>query len=168
MYDPFTVIIYFLSAVLQADAAFLGLGMVFIVYRMQTLYSQYQGWVTTLLPINEPNDVAQDCNKLLQENVTQSDVDEIVDRRKSTRFRIAFDFIATFQSKRRTELTRLILPLVFAGLHCICVSILLWQMNYIPKDSVPIIILSLGCILLITFIASLIWLLLAAFTSLKQ
>lgn len=168
MSDPFTSLLYFFSAVLEADAAILGLGIVFIVYKMQTLYSEYQDWVTTLIPINVPNDVAPDCDKLLRKGVTKDEVEEILKRRMPTRFGVAFESIANFDSKRDKERWRLIPPVLFFGIHCFLTSTVLWSFRCLSTNTIPNSIFVWGWVILISFGLLLAWLFIVAYLSLRR
>ena len=168
MSDPYTSLLYFFSAVLQADAAILGLGIVFIVYKMQTLYSEYQDWVTTLIPINVPPSVAPDCDKLLRKDVTKEEVEEILERRRPTRFGVAFESIANFSSKRNKERWRLMPPVVLFGIHCFLTSTVLWSFRCLPKNAIPNFIFVWGWVVLISFGLLLAWLFVVAYLSLRQ
>lgn len=168
MSDTFTVLLYFLSAILQADAAILGLGIVFIVYRMQTLYSEYQNWVSTLIPINVPADVAPDCDKLLRQGITQVEIEEILSRRRPTRFGVAFESIAAFPTNRRNEMWRLIPPIAMVGIHCVITAVTLWSLYCVSRASITNSTLFFGWVILFSFAVSLVWLFIAAYFSLKR
>jgi hypothetical protein len=134
MNDPFyTVALYLFSALLQADAAILGLGIVFIIFRLQHIYNVYQPYVTRLLSSDDQS-VPLDCNKITK-GVTTQEADEILARYKVHKDRHlfpAFEFIIEYQPRINNIKRTFIPPMITVAAHCLLSSISLWYMSFLP------------------------------------
>jgi hypothetical protein len=131
--ESYTVALYLFSSFLQADAAILGLGIVFIVYRLQHLYNVYQPYVTLLLGCDLMG-VPQECRKLLK-GATEAEEKEILTKFKGHRFEPAFEFIIESQDLLRDIKRKFIPPLIVVAVHCIVSGISLWYLSFISQVS---------------------------------
>jgi hypothetical protein len=131
--ESFTVALYLFSSLLQADAAILGLGIVFVVYRLQHLYGVYQPYVTLLLGCDLPG-APQDCRKIIK-GANVQEVDQILAKYKEHRFSPAFEFIAESRRSLQEIKRRFVPPLIVVALHCLISAVSLWYMSFISRDS---------------------------------
>jgi len=126
MNDTFTTGLYVFSSLLQADAAILGLGAVFIVYRLQSLYSQQSAYVDILQKSTIPG-VPQACQTMLE-----GDPQKIATELKKfegNRYHPLLKFLAEMDRNLRTTRTGLISSLIVVALHCILSAACLWWMS---------------------------------------
>jgi hypothetical protein len=151
--DSYTVALYLFSSFLQADAAILGLGIVFIVYRLQHLYNVYQPYVTLLLGC-DLSGVPQECRKLLK-GATEEEEKDILKRYKGHRFEPAFEFIIESQDLLRDIKRTFIPPLIVVAVHSIISGFSLWYLSFISQNYAACYVRVWGGIVSIGFLFSL-------------
>jgi hypothetical protein len=152
--DSYTVALYLFSSFLQADAAILGFGIVFVVYRLQHLYNVYQPYVTILLG-SDLEGVPQACRKLLK-GATEAEKKEILVKYKGSRFEPAFEFLIDSQYLLSSIKLTFVPPLIVVAIHGIISGISLWFMSFIAQSSAQCYVRFWGGIVSIGFLFSLI------------
>jgi hypothetical protein len=127
----FTVALYLLSSLVQADAAILGLGAIFIIYKLQGLGSQYD-FALNYCSQNAPQRTAAFMMEFDKPNPDSLALDDLLADMKEPgqmlAVRVAGDYFRRIVKirKQQSEIQRLLkLPLIVIGVHTNIVAILL-------------------------------------------
>ena len=159
MNDTFTTGLYIFSSLLQADAAILGLGAVFIVYRLQSLYSQQQSYVD-ILQKSTIGGVPQASQIMLEGDPQRIAVE--LKKFEGNRYHPLLKFLAEMESSLRIARLGLIPSLILVALHCILCAIALWWMTRLSASNSQDFVQLVGGILVMLFAVVLIEVITAA------
>jgi hypothetical protein len=123
----FTTALYLFSSLLQADAAILGIGVVFIIYKLQDLNNRIQ-FATEVCRINEFN-LGQDAAYLMMKEKTDEEKGHILTKRKTSSIYPYLESLITIQGRIEEIKRKIKLPLLWIGIHCFLSSIFLWGLQ---------------------------------------
>lgn len=124
MNETLTTALYLFSSLLQADAAILGLGAIFIIYKMQSLDSRLNLALTMVGGMQ--NTKGSQAFLLMQASCDKARAPLLRSVVSSEKFS-EFEVIVTVPARLAQIRKKLILPLVVVALHCSACSVLLWH-----------------------------------------
>jgi hypothetical protein len=124
-----SVALYLLSALIQADAAILGLGIVSLVYQFQHQYNVFQPYVTDLLK-SKNKKVVQDCRRIVNK-ITKSEEERIIKHYINSQHYAAFEFLVQSKNKIQNTIKQFLPPLILVAFHCVLSAFSLWFMLFI-------------------------------------
>jgi hypothetical protein len=148
MNNTFTIGLYIFSSLLQADAAILGLCAVFIVYRLQSLYSQQQSYVD-ILQKSTISGVPQACAAMLE-----GDKDKIATELKKyegNRFHPLLKFLSDMDVKVQVATIGLIPSLIIVAAHSFLSAACLWLMSFLSPCVSNLFVQAIGGVFIFLF-----------------
>ena len=148
MNDIFTIGLYIFSSLLQADAAILGLGAVFIVYRLQSLYSQQSSYID-ILQKSTITGVPQACQTMLEGDQQKIAVE--LKKFERNRYHPLLKFLSEMEGNLRVMRIGLIPSLIIVAAHCILSALCLWWMTCLTASTTNGFVQIAGGIVIILF-----------------
>jgi hypothetical protein len=131
MDNTFTTGLYIFSSLIQADAAILGLGAVFVIYRLQSLYSQEQSHVDILHQY--PVQRVQRAVQIVMEG-DQQKIDEelkMFERQYPGYLFRSLKFLSENPSHIAAARKGFIPSLLLVAVHCFLSAACLWWMSLV-------------------------------------
>jgi len=130
--DPiFTTALYLFSALLQADAALLGLGAIFVIYRLQALENQFV-FIMQEIKVHGPGYISTATNLWVAK--TDEQKAELLKKSLSSPLIDPLEFVASLSEAKTTIKRTIKTPLVIIGSHLCATSVLLWLVPYMHRQ----------------------------------
>jgi len=150
MDNIFTTGLYIFSSLIQADAAILGLGAVFVIYRLQSLYSQEQSYIDILQNSGIPS-VQKACHVMI--GGTPLKMAEALNNFESQfpRYFKLLKFLSEKDGLVDAAKTGFIPSLILVAFHCFLSAACLWWMSYMCVLQVNRFVQIVGAIITILF-----------------
>jgi hypothetical protein len=115
---------------LQADAALLGFGAIFIIYKIQSLYNRYEHTFALTQTWREPTSPPDFYNKAAVDIITNHTIDgrvKILLKTKYDTVKVKYiELLITIPKKIDEIKTMIKLPIFTIGSHCVLSAICLW------------------------------------------
>jgi len=149
MDNTFTTGLYIFSSFIQADAAILGLGAVFVIYRLQSLYSQEQSYINIMLESGSLS-IHQACQTVMQgDPLNTAAVLEKFEHQP--RYFPLLKFLSEKDGLVAAAKTGFIPSLILVAVHCFLSAACLCLMSYVCVSQVNIFVQIVGAIVTILF-----------------
>lgn len=150
MDNRFTTGLYIFSSLIQADAAILGLGAVFVIYRLQSLYSQEQSYIDILLN-SQIQSVKDACDVMIGGNTLKMAEELKKFESKFPRYFPLLKFLSVKHGLVAAAKTGFIPSLILVAFHCFLSAACLWWMSYMCVSQVNKFVQIVGAIITILF-----------------
>lgn len=118
-----TTAFYLFSALLQADAALIGFGAIFVTYRLQALENQFS-FTMQEFKSHGPGFIGQATSLWVAK--TDEEKAEILKKSLNTKLITALEFVASLSEAKSTIKRTIKAPLIITGSHLCVSAILLW------------------------------------------
>ena len=149
MDNTFTTGLYIFSSLIQADAAILGLGAVFMIYRLQSIYSQEQSFIDILYK-SQTDSVKQACDVMIEGDPLKMD-DELKKFKNNPRYFKLLKFLSEKHGFVAAAKTGFIPSLILVAFHCFLSAACLWWMGYMYVSQVNRFVQIGGAIITVLF-----------------
>jgi len=131
MDGTFTTGLYIFSSLLQADAAILGLGAVFVIYRLQSLYTQEQSTIAILEKAG-----LQRVDDHLRNILSSRDPAKMKVALKDSELNFpgcypSFKFLSEMDGLIDDAKKGFVPSLILVAIHCFLSALCLWWMSYV-------------------------------------
>jgi hypothetical protein len=152
MQDIFTTYLYLFSSLLQADAAILGFGAIFVIYKLQSLDNRYQ---MAYDACQNAKGIIPEFSTKLMGGLSEDGIYDIISTTiHNPHIFKQMELLVTVPKRKEIVKNYVILPMFLIGFHCITTSILLWTAPVIVGTGigttlavVVLIVFSVGIIL---------------------
>jgi hypothetical protein len=150
MDNTFTTGLYIFSSFIQADAAILGLGAVFVIYRLQSLYSQEQLHIY-ILDTSQIDTVKEAIKTVIKGDPQR--IDEKLREFESNHpsYLPSLRFLSEKDRHVAAAKTGFIPSLILVAVHCILSAACLWLMSFVCVSPVDRFVQIVGAIVTILF-----------------